>query len=83
MGQPKLGVGFLGAGAVTQAIHLPALARFTQDFAVTHVNDITPSGRSVAARVGAGSSTSSDLLLATGTSTWSPSAVPTSSTRFR
>ena len=35
-----LGVGFLGAGPVTQAIHLPTLARLTETVAVVHVNDI-------------------------------------------
>ena len=64
MAQPKLGVGFLGAGPVTQAIHLPALARLRQDFEVTHVNDINAEvAASVAARVGAEYSTSSDVLL--------------------
>jgi myo-inositol 2-dehydrogenase / D-chiro-inositol 1-dehydrogenase len=62
--QPKLGVGFLGAGPVTQAIHLPALARLRQDFEVTHVNDINAEvAASVAARVGAEYSTSSEVLL--------------------
>ena len=62
--QPKLGVGFLGAGPVTQAIHLPVLARLSQDFEVTHVNDISADvAASVAARVGAEYSTSSDALL--------------------
>ena len=63
MTQPKLGVGFLGAGPVTQAIHLPALARLRQDFEVTHVNDINADvAASVAARVGAEYSTSSEVL---------------------
>lgn len=59
-----LGVGFLGAGPVTQAIHLPTLARLGDLFSVTHVNDIDPAvAGSVAARVGARSSTSADELL--------------------
>ena len=61
----KLGVGFVGAGPVTQAIHLPTLARLTADFQVVHVSDrdaVVAAG--VAARVGAISSTSCDDLLA-------------------
>ena len=59
-----LGVGFVGAGPVTQAIHLPTLARLTELFTVTHVTDITDEiATSVAARVGARSSTSIDELL--------------------
>jgi predicted dehydrogenase len=62
--QNKIGVGFLGAGPVTQAIHLPTLARLTQDFAVVHVNDIDAAvASSVAARVGAASSTTIGALL--------------------
>ena len=59
-----LGVGFVGAGPVTQAIHLPTLARLPELFTVTHVTDITDEiATSVAARVGARSSTSIDELL--------------------
>jgi myo-inositol 2-dehydrogenase / D-chiro-inositol 1-dehydrogenase len=59
-----LGVGFVGAGPVTQAIHLPTLARLTELFTVTHVTDIADEiaasvAARVAARVGARSSTSS------------------------
>ncbi len=59
-----LGVGFLGAGPVTQAIHLPTLARLGDDFRVTHVSDIDLDvARFVADRVGARPSTSIDDLL--------------------
>jgi myo-inositol 2-dehydrogenase / D-chiro-inositol 1-dehydrogenase len=60
-----LGVGFLGAGPVTQAIHLPTLARMTDRYTVTHVNDVDADvAASVAGRVGARSSTSMEDLLA-------------------
>lgn len=59
-----IGVGFLGAGPVTQAIHLPSLARLTDLFEVTHVMDVDPDvAAAVASRVGAASSTSMDELL--------------------
>jgi myo-inositol 2-dehydrogenase / D-chiro-inositol 1-dehydrogenase len=35
-----IGVGFLGAGLVTQAIHLPALQRFAADFRIVSVMDV-------------------------------------------
>jgi myo-inositol 2-dehydrogenase/D-chiro-inositol 1-dehydrogenase len=35
-----LGVGFIGAGPVVQAIHLPTLARLQERFSVVHVMDI-------------------------------------------
>lgn len=59
-----LGVGFLGAGPVTQTIHLPTLSRMPQTFAVTHVSDVDPDVAAVVAgRVAARHSTSSvDLL---------------------
>ena len=61
MPRGKIGVGFLGAGPVTQAIHLPTLARLTETFAVVHVNDIDATvAASVAARVGAAHSTTID-----------------------
>ena len=64
MPQAKVGVGFLGAGPVTQAIHLPTLARLTEIFAVTHVNDVDGEvAAAVGARVGAAHSTSIDALL--------------------
>jgi myo-inositol 2-dehydrogenase / D-chiro-inositol 1-dehydrogenase len=60
-----LGVGFLGAGPVTQAIHLPSLARLTDLFAVRHVMDIDPAvAEAVAGRVRARSSSSIEELLA-------------------
>jgi predicted dehydrogenase len=59
-----LGVGFVGAGPVTQAIHLPTLARLADFFEVTHVNDIDPAvAESVATRIGASHSTSINDLL--------------------
>ena len=59
-----LGVGILGAGPVTQAIHLPALARLRDLLEVRHIMDVDPAvASSVAARVGAASSTSVDQLL--------------------
>lgn len=60
-----IGVGFLGAGPVTQAIHLPSLARLTDLFTVSHIMDVNPAvADSVAGRVGARSSSSIDELLA-------------------
>ncbi|WP_217509283.1 Gfo/Idh/MocA family protein [Pseudarthrobacter sp. C4D7] len=62
-GRP-LGVGFLGGGPVTQAIHLPALARLKDILEVRHVMDVDPGvASSVAARVGAASSTSMAAVL--------------------
>lgn len=47
-----LGVGFIGAGPATQAIHLPALARLTDRFRVIRVMDVDEHiARSVASRV--------------------------------
>lgn len=58
------GVGFLGAGPVTQAIHLPSLARLGDVLTVRHIMDINPNvASSVAARTGARHSTSIDALL--------------------
>ena len=49
-----LGVGLVGAGAVTQAIHLPTLARLGDQFEVRQVYDVAPEvAERVAARVGA------------------------------
>ena len=60
----RLGVGFLGAGPVTQAIHLPALARLTDTYRVATVMDISADiAASVAGRVGARSTTSVDDML--------------------
>lgn len=62
---PTIGVGFLGAGPVTQAIHLPSLARLTDLFHVAHVVDVDPRvAESVANRVGSRHSASMDELLA-------------------
>ena len=47
----SLGVGFLGAGLVTQAIHLPALAGVPERFHVVGVMDVDAV---VADRVAAG-----------------------------
>ncbi|WP_375426271.1 Gfo/Idh/MocA family protein [uncultured Friedmanniella sp.] len=59
-----LGVGFLGAGPVTQAIHLPTLARLTDTFHVVHISDVdADTADRVAGRVGASSSTSADAVL--------------------
>lgn len=62
--QSTIGVGFLGAGPVTQAIHLPTLARLDHEFAVRHVNDIDAEvAEAVASQVGAAHSTSIESLL--------------------
>ncbi|MCR1162562.1 Gfo/Idh/MocA family oxidoreductase [Paenarthrobacter sp. UW852] len=59
-----LGVGILGAGPVTQAIHLPSLARLGDILTVRHIMDVDPSvAESVAARVGATHGTSVEALL--------------------
>ena len=59
-----LGVGILGAGPVTQAIHLPSLARLGDILTVRHIMDVDPAvAESVAARVGAAHSTSIETLL--------------------
>lgn len=63
-GTAALGVGFLGSGPVTQAIHLPALARLTDLFTVRAVMDVSEvTADEVAARVGARATTSIDDLL--------------------
>lgn len=60
-----LGVGILGAGPVTQAIHLPSLARLQDILEVRHIMDVDPAvAESVANRVGAAFSTSMAELLA-------------------
>lgn len=62
---PALRVGFLGAGPVTQAIHLPTLARLQGLLRVVHVSDVDAEvAQSVAARVGARHSTAMEDLLA-------------------
>ncbi|SDL35008.1 Predicted dehydrogenase [Arthrobacter sp. ok362] len=58
-------MGILGAGPVTQAIHLPSLARLRDILEVRHIMDVDPAvAESVAARVGARFSTSVEELLA-------------------
>lgn len=58
-------MGILGAGPVTQAIHLPSLARLRDILEVRHIMDVDPAvAESVAARVGARFSTSMEELLA-------------------
>lgn len=60
-----LGVGILGAGPVTQAIHLPTLARLRDLFHVARIMDVEPEvAESVASRVGASWTTSMADLLA-------------------
>ncbi|WP_427885517.1 Gfo/Idh/MocA family protein [Kribbella sp. GL6] len=62
--QSTLGVGFLGAGPVTQAIHLPAMARLTDHFTVRHVNDVDAAvAQGVAGNAGTAYSTSLEALL--------------------
>jgi myo-inositol 2-dehydrogenase/D-chiro-inositol 1-dehydrogenase len=65
MSTSTLGVGILGAGPVTQAIHLPTLSRLEDVFHVARVMDVDPDvAASVAGRVGAKSTTSMEELLA-------------------
>ncbi|MCX6499108.1 MAG: Gfo/Idh/MocA family oxidoreductase [Arthrobacter sp.] len=60
-----LGVGILGAGPVTQAIHLPSLARLRDILEVRHIMDVDHAvAESVARRMGARFSTSLEELLA-------------------
>ncbi|OFI38531.1 oxidoreductase [Arthrobacter sp. SW1] len=64
-GTEILGVGIIGAGPVTQAIHMPTLSRLGDLFAVRHIMDADPSvAESVAARAGARHSSSVEELLA-------------------
>ena len=50
----SLGVGILGAGPVTQAIHLPTLTTLDDRFRVVHVMDVNADvAATVAARTGA------------------------------
>lgn len=63
-GPHTIGVGILGAGPVTQAIHLPTLARLRDVFHVARIMDVDPAvAESVAGRVGAAWTTSMDELL--------------------
>jgi myo-inositol 2-dehydrogenase/D-chiro-inositol 1-dehydrogenase len=60
-----LGVGILGAGPVTQAIHLPSLARLRDTFEIRNIMDVDPAvAESVASRVGSDFSTTVEELLA-------------------
>ena len=60
----SLGVGFLGAGLVTQAIHLPVLAGVPDQFHVVSVMDIDGDvAERVAARCGASSTTEVQAIL--------------------
>lgn len=65
MSMSILGVGILGAGPVTQSIHLPTLARLQDVFKVARIMDVDPAvAESVAGRVGAAWTTSMEDLLA-------------------
>jgi myo-inositol 2-dehydrogenase/D-chiro-inositol 1-dehydrogenase len=65
MTQSTLGVGILGAGPVTQAIHLPTLARLRDVFHVARIMDVDADiAESVAGRVGAAWTTDVGELLA-------------------
>ena len=56
-----LGVGFIGAGPVTQAIHLPALATMPEAFHTAHVMDVDQVlAERVASRAGDGVTASTD-----------------------
>jgi myo-inositol 2-dehydrogenase/D-chiro-inositol 1-dehydrogenase len=60
-----LGVGILGAGPVTQAIHLPSLARLQDILEVRNIMDVDREvAQSVAARVGSAFCTTMEELLA-------------------
>lgn len=61
----KIRVGIIGAGPVTQAIHLPTLARLSSTFEVVHIMDVDEDiARDVASFIGATYSTSAEMLLA-------------------
>jgi myo-inositol 2-dehydrogenase/D-chiro-inositol 1-dehydrogenase len=60
-----IGVGFLGAGLVTQAIHIPALQRFAADFRIVSVMDVDAAlAEGVAELHGASWTTDEDVLIA-------------------
>jgi myo-inositol 2-dehydrogenase/D-chiro-inositol 1-dehydrogenase len=60
-----LGVGIIGCGPVTQAIHLPALATLAERVRVVHVMDVEADvAAGVATRAGASHTTDVDVLLA-------------------
>jgi len=59
-----IGVGFLGAGPATQAIHVPTLSTFGDRFKIVKVMDLDGSlARTIADRVGATATTNADELL--------------------
>jgi myo-inositol 2-dehydrogenase / D-chiro-inositol 1-dehydrogenase len=59
-----LGVGIIGAGPVTQAIHLPTLATLGDRLQVVHIMDVNAEvGALVASRTGARSTTNVETLL--------------------
>jgi predicted dehydrogenase len=63
-GTTPLGVGFIGAGPVTQAIHLPTLATMTDRFRIASVMDVDGGlAATVAARAGARACTDVEALL--------------------
>jgi predicted dehydrogenase len=60
----QLGVGFIGAGPVTQAIHMPVIASLGDRLRVVHVMDVERNvAEVVAARAGARASTDADSVL--------------------
>lgn len=62
-----LGVGIIGAGPGVAALHLPTLARFSDELRVVHISDAGSGQASqLAARVGARSSSGIEDLLADG-----------------
>lgn len=64
MSDRLLGVGILGAGPVAQAIHVPTLARLTDQFRVVSVMDIDPAvAAEVAARCGARATTNDSEVI--------------------
>ena len=60
-----LGVGIIGGGLATQAIHLPTLAKLGGKFRVARIMDVdAPTAANVAARCGATASTSAEEVFA-------------------
>jgi predicted dehydrogenase len=60
----QLGVGFIGAGPVTQAIHMPVIASLGERLRVVHVMDVDRNvAEAVAARAGAKASTDAASVL--------------------
>jgi predicted dehydrogenase len=60
----RLGVGIVGAGSVTQAIHLPILATLHEQFVVRHIMDVDqPLANAIAARIGARASSDIEAVL--------------------